>query len=42
MFRLCQSRFKDVFGVELPRTIKARENRGRPIPIEALQAVDLV
>ena len=34
--------YKDVFNVDLPRTTKAQIRRGRPIPIEALQAGDLV
>lgn len=34
--------YKDVFKIELPRTTRAQVNQGRAIPIEALQAGDLV
>ena len=34
--------YKDVFNIELPRTTKAQIRRGWPIPIDALQAGDLV
>jgi cell wall-associated NlpC family hydrolase len=34
--------YKDVFNIELPRTTRAQVNQGRPIPLEALQAGDLV
>jgi len=34
--------YKDVFEIELPRTTRAQVRWGRPIPIEALQAGDLV
>ena len=34
--------YKDVFKIELPRTTRAQVRWGRPIPIEALQAGDLV
>jgi cell wall-associated NlpC family hydrolase len=34
--------YQDVFNIDLPRTTKAQIRRGRSIPIEALQAGDLV
>jgi cell wall-associated NlpC family hydrolase len=37
-----QAVYKDVFGIDLPRTTAAQAKRGRSVPVEDLQAGDLI